>query len=62
MQYAYKRCVHAMKVMHTGSKFICIDHVHTKCSLTAIHIECAFIQSTSIDGVNIDGESNHHMK
>ena len=42
------RCVHTMKVMHIGSKLTCIVCVHTEYALTAVHIECAFSQSTSI--------------
>ena len=42
------RRVHTMKVMRIGSELICIVCVHTECVLTAIHIECAFSQSTSI--------------
>ena len=37
--------------MHTGTKLICIVCVHTECALTAIRIECAFSQSTSIGGL-----------
>ena len=40
-----------MKIMHIGSKLICIVSVHTECALTAIRIECAFGQSTSIGGL-----------
>ena len=40
-----------MKVMRIGSKLICIVCVHTECALTAIRIECAFGQSTSIGGL-----------
>ena len=53
---------HPYAVMHIGSKLICIDHVHTKCSLNAIHIERAFIQSTSIGGFELEGELHQHMK
>ena len=37
--------------MRIGSELIRIVCVHTECSLTAIRIECAFGQSTSIDGL-----------
>ena len=40
-----------MKVMHIGSELIRIVCVHTECALTAIRIECAFGQSTSIGGL-----------
>ena len=33
--------------MHIGSELICIVCIHTECTLTTIHIECAFGQSTS---------------
>ena len=45
------RRVHTMKVMHIGSELICIVCVHTECALTAICIEFAFGQSTSIGGL-----------
>ena len=45
---SYLRLIHTMKVMHIGSELICIVCVHTECALTAIRIECAFSQSTSI--------------
>ena len=45
------RHVHTMKVMHIGSELICIVCVYTECALTAIRIECAFGQSTSIGGL-----------
>ena len=41
-----------MKVMRIGSELIRIVCVHTECALTAIRIECAFGQSTSIGGLN----------
>ena len=34
--------------MRIESKLICIICVHTECTLTVIHIECAFSQSTFI--------------
>ena len=40
-----------MKIMCIGSELICIIYVHTECSLTAIRIECAFSQFTSIGGL-----------
>ena len=40
-----------MKVMHIGNEIIHIVCVHTECALTAIRIECAFGQSTSIGGL-----------
>ena len=43
-----------MKVMRIGSELIRIVCVHTECALTAItaiRIECAFGQSTSIGGL-----------
>ena len=49
--YNALRYVHTMKVMHIGSELIHIVCVHTECTLTAIRIECAFGQSTSIDGL-----------
>ena len=45
------RRVHTMKVMCIGSELIHIVCVHTECALTAIRIECAFNQSTSIGGL-----------
>ena len=45
------RCVHTMKVMRIGGELIRIVCVHTECALTAICIECAFGQSTSIGGL-----------
>ena len=39
-----------MKVMRIGGESIRIVCVHTECALTAIRIECAFGQSTSIGG------------
>ena len=53
--YGIYRLVHTMKntmkVMHIGSKLIHIVCVHTECALIAIQIECAFSQSTSMDGL-----------
>ena len=46
----YRR-VHTMKVMRIGGELIRIVCVHTECALTAIRIECAFSQSTSIGGL-----------
>ena len=46
-----KRRVHTMKVMRIGSELICIVCVHTECTLTAIRIESAFSQSSSIGGL-----------
>ena len=40
-----------MKVMRIGGELIRIVCVHTECALTAIRIECAFGQSTSIGGL-----------
>ena len=40
-----------MKVMHIESKLIRIVCVHTECTLTEIHIECTFGQSTFIGGL-----------
>ena len=40
-----------MKVMRIGGELIHIVCVHTECTLTAIRIECAFGQSTSIGGL-----------
>ena len=40
-----------MKIMRIESKLICITCVHTECALTAILIECAFSQTTSIGGL-----------
>ena len=40
-----------MKVMRIGGELIRIVCVHTECALTAIRIECAFDQSTSIGGL-----------
>lgn len=37
-----------MKIMHNGSKLICIVCIHIECALTAICIKCAFSQSTCI--------------
>ena len=48
---AVKRRVHTMKIMRIGSELIRIVSVHTECALTAIRIECAFSQSTSIGGL-----------
>ena len=45
------RLVHTMKIMHIESELIRITCVHTECALTAICIECAFSQSTSIGGL-----------
>ena len=39
------------KLIRIGSKLIRIVCVHTECALTAIRIECAFSQSTSIGGL-----------
>ena len=44
-------CIYTMKIMRIGSKSIRIVSVRTECALTAIHIECAFSQSTSIGGL-----------
>ena len=43
-----------MKVMHIGGELIHIVCVHTECTLTAIRIECAFGQSTSIGGLKVN--------
>ena len=40
-----------MKVMCIESELIHIVCIHTECALTAIRIECAFGQSTSIGGL-----------
>ena len=48
------RRVHTMKVMRIGSELIHIVCVHTECALTAIRIECALGQSTSIGGLKPD--------
>ena len=40
-----------MKVMCIERELICIICVHTECALTAIRIECAFGQSSSIGGL-----------
>ena len=40
-----------MKVMRIGGELIRIVCVHTEFALTAIRIECAFGQSTSIGGL-----------
>ena len=40
-----------MKVMRIGRELICIVCIHAECALTTIRIECAFGQSTSIDGL-----------
>ena len=40
-----------MKIMRIESELIRIVCVHTECTLTAIRIECAFSQSTSIGGL-----------
>ena len=45
------RRVHTMKVMRIGSELIRIACIHTECALTAIRIECASSQSTSIGGL-----------
>ena len=37
--------------MRIESELICITCVHTECALTAIRIECAFSQFTSIGGL-----------
>ena len=47
------RCVHTMKVMCIESELFCIVCVHTECALTITRIECAFSQSTSIDGLKL---------
>ena len=47
------RRVHTMMVMHIGSELIRIVCVHTECALTAICIECAFSQSTSIGSLKL---------
>ena len=39
-----------MKVKCIEGELICIVYVYTECALTAIRIECAFSQSTSIGG------------
>ena len=48
--YIYRR-VHTMKVMRIGSELIRIACVHIECALTAIRIEFALSQSTSIGGL-----------
>ena len=40
-----------MKVLHIGSKLICIVCIHAEYTLTTICIECAFGLSTSIGGL-----------
>ena len=45
-----KACSH-YEVIRIGNKLIRIVCVHTECALTAIHIEWAFSQSTSIGGL-----------
>ena len=45
------RYVHTIKEMRIGGELIRIVCVHTECALTAIRIECAFSQSTSIGGL-----------
>ena len=40
-----------MKVMRIGGELIRTVCIHTECALTAICIECAFSQSTSIGGL-----------
>ena len=42
MNKSFIRHVHTMKVMHIGSELIYIVCVHTECTLTTVHIECAF--------------------
>ena len=49
--HSHCRRVHTMKVMHIGRELICIACVHTECALTAICIEFALSQSTSIGGL-----------
>ena len=50
-----------MKVMHIGCELIHIVCIHTECALTAIRIEWAFSQSTSIGGLKrFEGELHHH--
>ena len=43
--------VHTIKVMRIESELIRIACVHTECALTAIRIQFAFPQSTSIGGL-----------
>ena len=40
-----------MKRMYIESELIYIAFIYTECALTAIHIGCAFSQSTSIGGL-----------
>ena len=40
-----------MKATRIGNELIRIVCIHTECTLTTIHIECAFGQSTSIGGL-----------
>ena len=40
-----------MKVMCIGIELNCIVCIHTECALTAIRIEFAFSQSTSMGGL-----------
>ena len=42
-----------MKVMHIEGELIRIVCICTECALTAIRIECAFSQSTSIGGLKL---------
>ena len=51
--FSVLRHVHTMKIMHIGSKLICIVCVHTECTLTKIHFECIFSQSTPIGGLKL---------
>ena len=49
--------------MSIESKLIHIVYIHTECSLTAIHFECAFSQSTSIGGLkSFEGELHRDVK
>ena len=48
------RRVHTMKVIRIGSELSIVCVQHTECALTAIHIECAFSQSTSIGGLKVN--------
>ena len=50
LEYHIRRA-HTMKVMRIGGELIRIVCIHTECALTAIRIECAFGQSTSIGGL-----------
>ena len=49
-----------MKILHIGSKLICMAGVFT---LNAVQFECAFSQSTSISGLGqFEGEFHHDMR